>query len=264
MTNCWAWTGEAQICSPSDGIVTLFNAAKANFTRLQFGGTTASFPAIRRTTTALNFRLADDSADAPITAAAGTYSGIQTISVNGASLVLGDGTLANVDISLAGGRGLTGYGAGNAILQGGLAHGAQLLSNNNTFGSGFAALLDSTVGNFTLAQGSYVGPAYGTSTNCLSVASPAVCAAASAGASVVAAAATTQIVNTTAVTANSEITITGDASLSTRLGVTCNTQSSLTLGTPRVSARVTGTSFTVILDVAPTTNPVCFNYSIVN
>lgn len=43
---------------------------------LFFGGTTASFPRIKRTATALNVRLADDSADAPITAGAATFSGI--------------------------------------------------------------------------------------------------------------------------------------------------------------------------------------------
>ena len=46
---------------------------------LVFGGTTSSFPAIKRNATALNFRLADDSADAPITAGAGTFSGALTV-----------------------------------------------------------------------------------------------------------------------------------------------------------------------------------------
>jgi len=114
------------------------------------------------------------------------------------------------------------------------------------------------------ASGAVSGGSYATATNCASSASPATCSAAPAGAAVIAAAATSVVVNTTAVTANSEITITEDASLGSRLSVTCNTQSSLTLGTPRVSARVAGTSFTVIVDVAPTTNPLCFNYKIVN
>ena len=42
---------------------------------INFGGTTASFPAIRRNGAALNFRLADNSGDAAITAGAGTFSG---------------------------------------------------------------------------------------------------------------------------------------------------------------------------------------------
>jgi adenosyl cobinamide kinase/adenosyl cobinamide phosphate guanylyltransferase len=48
--------------------------------RLAFSGTTSSFPAIKRNAAALNFRLADDTADADITAAALTLSGNLTIS----------------------------------------------------------------------------------------------------------------------------------------------------------------------------------------
>jgi len=47
---------------------------------LTFGGSTSSFPAIKRNGTAVNFRLADDSADCDITAAALTLSGDLTIS----------------------------------------------------------------------------------------------------------------------------------------------------------------------------------------
>src|SRR5581483_4628647 len=49
--------------------------------------------------------------------------------------------------------------------------------------------------------------------NCTSSAAPAVCAAAAQGSVVVAAAATTVTVNTTAVTANSQILLTFDSSL---------------------------------------------------
>jgi len=90
------------------------------------------------------------------------------------------------------------------------------------------------------------------------------CGSASAGAVTIAAAATTVTVNTTAVTANSEIFVQNDSSLGARLSVTCNTQSSLTLGTPRVTARSAGTSFTITIEVGPTTNPMCLNYRIVN
>lgn len=105
---------------------------------------------------------------------------------------------------------------------------------------------------------------YASATNCASSASPAVCSSADAGSAVIAAAATSVVVDTTAVTAISQIFITEDASLGSRLSVTCNTQSSLVLGTPRVTARVAATSFTVSVDVGPTANPLCFNYFIVN
>ena len=61
--------------SPSDGVLRVSNWAQTDFNRLQLGGTTASFPAIKRSAATLAFRLADDSADAAISAAAVTASG---------------------------------------------------------------------------------------------------------------------------------------------------------------------------------------------
>lgn len=55
-----------------DGIATLFNAANTGFDRIQLGGQTTSFPALKRNLAAVNVRLADDSADASITAATAT------------------------------------------------------------------------------------------------------------------------------------------------------------------------------------------------
>ena len=105
---------------------------------------------------------------------------------------------------------------------------------------------------------------YSTATNCSSSASPAVCGSATAGSVVIAASATSVVVDTTAVTANSQVLLTEDSSLGTKLGVTCNTQSLLTLGVPKVTARTAGTSFTVSVEVAPTTYPLCLSYAIFN
>ncbi len=46
--------------------------------RLQLGGTTAAYPALKRNGTTAAFRLADETADAPISAAAGTFTGLVT------------------------------------------------------------------------------------------------------------------------------------------------------------------------------------------
>lgn len=54
--------------APSNGVFTFTNIAGSNFDRLQFGGTTASFPSLKRSTNTIQIRLADDSAFAPITA----------------------------------------------------------------------------------------------------------------------------------------------------------------------------------------------------
>lgn len=54
-----------------------FSVAAAN-PLMRFAGSTSSFPAIKRSGTVLGFRLADDSADAGITASTVTFSGIVT------------------------------------------------------------------------------------------------------------------------------------------------------------------------------------------
>lgn len=69
------WAGASQMQAPSNGVITLFNSAGTDFTRLQFGGTTASFPALKRSSTALQVVLADDSDFAPLAAGAATLKG---------------------------------------------------------------------------------------------------------------------------------------------------------------------------------------------
>lgn len=101
---------------------------------------------------------------------------------------------------------------------------------------------------------------YGTMTNCASSASPAVCAAAPAGRFVIAAGTASVVIQTTAVTANSEIQITEDQSLGTALGVTCN----VGIAQAVVTARTPGTSFTVSLSSGLTVNPWCGVYEILN
>jgi len=55
------WTGRVRMRSSTDSILKLSNNADNDFNRLQFGGTTSSFPSIKRSTTILQARLADDS-----------------------------------------------------------------------------------------------------------------------------------------------------------------------------------------------------------
>jgi hypothetical protein len=101
----------------------------------------------------------------------------------------------------------------------------------------------------------------GTATNCADgVNNPAVCGSASAGAVVIAAAATSVVVNTSAVTANSEIFLMYDSSLGTRLSVTCNATEPALYG---VTARSAGVSFTITA-TSPITNPSCFNFLVIN
>lgn len=53
------WLTRSSISSPSDGVLRLTNNGQIDFTRLQFGGTTAAFPAIGRNGTALEILGAD-------------------------------------------------------------------------------------------------------------------------------------------------------------------------------------------------------------
>ena len=57
----WGTTG-SQIYGGTNGNLQLTNQAGSDFGRLQFGGTTSSFPALKRSTTSLQAKLADDSA----------------------------------------------------------------------------------------------------------------------------------------------------------------------------------------------------------
>lgn len=64
-----AFSGKSYLTSPTDGNFRLTNNAQNNFSLLQFGGTTSSFPALKVNGTGLSARLADDSADTSFTAA---------------------------------------------------------------------------------------------------------------------------------------------------------------------------------------------------
>lgn len=97
--------------------------------------------------------------------------------------------------------------------------------------------------------------------NCTSSAATAACVDALAGSVVIAAAGLTVTVNTTAVTANSQIFIMEDSSLGTKLGVTCNTVLARTYA---VTARTAGTSFVITTSAAPATFPACLSYLVVN
>jgi hypothetical protein len=134
-------------------------------------------------------------------------------------------------------------------------------AGSNTATIGNTSVTDVFEGGATAAAKEHA-TAYYTASNCSSSASPAVCGSASAGGFTIPAAATTVTVNTTAVTANSTIIVIEDDSLGTKLSVTCNTATSVP--EPNISARVNATSFSVLVTVAPVTNPKCYSYFLVN
>ena len=60
--NQFYWQSRALMKSPSDGVLTIYNNAATDFTRLQLGGTTTSFPAFGRSSTTIAVQLADGTA----------------------------------------------------------------------------------------------------------------------------------------------------------------------------------------------------------
>lgn len=69
----------SRLSSPADGNFIIASNGAAGFGLLILGQATTSFPAIKRSSTVLAIRLGNDSADAPMSAAAGTFSGAVTI-----------------------------------------------------------------------------------------------------------------------------------------------------------------------------------------
>ena len=63
------WAAGTTLASSTNGNLTLFNFALNDWGRLQFGGTTSSFPALKRNSAALQVRLADDTANAALESA---------------------------------------------------------------------------------------------------------------------------------------------------------------------------------------------------
>lgn len=69
-----AWSGRSKMYTGADGNIILSNNAATGFSLLQFGGTSSSFPALKRSSAALQARLADDSDYAAFRAGAITGS----------------------------------------------------------------------------------------------------------------------------------------------------------------------------------------------
>lgn len=116
-------------------------------------------------------------------------------------------------------------------------------------------------------QQAIVSPKLGYTPVCLSTGSPAPCQSDPAGAVVIAGGSQTVVVNTSAVTTNSQIFVQFDESLAPALGITqCDTNASNAEANRYfVSARTANSSFTIKAATSITgTVPVCLSYLIVN
>ena len=108
--------------------------------------------------------------------------------------------------------------------------------------------------------GNVVSSTEATEGQCFSSASPAICGALINGFVTIPAGSSSVVVNTTSVTANSEISLTFDTTQGGNLGVTCNT----TPQQPYISARTAGTSFTISVPSNFSTNPGCIGFHLKN
>lgn len=100
-------TSRVRITSDSDGVLKLQDNAASNFSRLQFGGTTSSFPALKRSAAGIDVRLADDSAYAALTSGNHTLAAAALLSITSgtnqragnATLVAGTVTVSNTTVT---------------------------------------------------------------------------------------------------------------------------------------------------------------------
>jgi hypothetical protein len=179
-----------------------------------------------------------------------------SVDVAGNTVALGTAT-ANSVVSNGAGSGkltLTSGGGGTAAIAANTGATASYILTLPTAVAAGAFRTDGS-GNVSFTTG------VNTATNCNSVATPAVCAAASAGSVAIANPATTLTVNTTAVTANSQIFVFEDSGLGARLGVTCDATTGRTY---TVTARSAATSFAIKVSATPGANSACLSYLVVN
>lgn len=91
--SAFVWNGRSRLNSPTDGNVTLLNNASSAFGLLQFGGTSSSFPAWKRSGTGIQARLADDSGFTSVSATTiGLTVSVDFSSITGTAKILGGTT----------------------------------------------------------------------------------------------------------------------------------------------------------------------------
>jgi len=112
-TSDFRWNNRSRMFSDANGNIRFSNSALTDFGLLQFGGTSSSFPAIKRSTTTLQVRLADDSGFAFIEslyerAGSGSPEGVVTAPV-GAIYHRTDGGAGTSNYFKESGSGSTGW-----------------------------------------------------------------------------------------------------------------------------------------------------------
>lgn len=98
-TTAFFWSSRSQMFSPIDSVIEFTNIAATSFTRLDFGGTTSSFPALQFNGTTIQSELADGSAQAPMSAS--LFKTETNCSSSGAPAVCSTATSGSVVVAAA-------------------------------------------------------------------------------------------------------------------------------------------------------------------
>jgi hypothetical protein len=95
-TTCLKFPLGTQACESSDGVLRLLDAAGTAFTRLQFGGTTSSFPALTRSGVTLIAQRADGASNTAFNAGSLAATDTQITNAGGTGITInsGSGTIA--------------------------------------------------------------------------------------------------------------------------------------------------------------------------
>lgn len=118
----YMFNGRGGVRSSADGVLRLSNDADSDFGRLCFGGTTNAYPALKRSSSALLARLADDSGYAGLEG--GTIKAHTSLYMDddaGGALTMTFGTTNGVKIGTASGEKIGFYGATPVAQQTGVA-----------------------------------------------------------------------------------------------------------------------------------------------
>ena len=141
------WNSRLVVHSPADGVLTVTDGVGTSFGRLCFGGTTSSFPAIKRNGANFDLRLADDSAYCNVNChdviASSVYcSNVVAVGANNTNLVLGGAgvtmnlidSAASFVIAVTGGNTIATFGGGQTLTLNLIDQGLRI--NNQVSGAG--------------------------------------------------------------------------------------------------------------------------------
>ncbi len=222
-----AWQGMAQLSSPADGSL-LLAPTSGSLVKLLLGGTSASFPMLKRNGAGLSLRLADDSADAALTLASAMISGALSAasgSIAG-TLSAGAATLASAAVSgnatVGGTLGVSGASTLAGLTAGASTLSAASISGNVSVGGTLGVTGAATLGNLTASAAS--------------LASASISGNASVAGTLGVTGSTTLGALTAASSSLSSVAVSGNASVGGTLGVTgASTLAGLTAGATGVT-----------------------------